>query len=308
MTQPLSFRRCALAVLLSLSVYAGGLLLGQNTAVFALVLGVPSGTVPTAPTENSTFPTESTQPTAPTVTAPEAVVSFSPEELVEVFHPADVRVDPETLLCSSLDWDLTGPVPTVLILHTHTTEGYADTHDRENFRTDDETGNMLAIGDEVARVLELGGITAIHDRTVHDTDYSSAYRSARQTVEACLAEYPSIRLVLDLHRDAAEGEAPLVTAATVDGQSSAQIALVLGSNFPGWEQNFSLALKISALLERENPGITRPISLRTKHYNLDLCPGSLLVEMGATGNSKQEALIAANALANAILELAKGVK
>ncbi len=296
-----SFHRYAMTVAICLCICIFTTALCQDTAAL-----VPPAAPP--PTENSTAPTEITQPPASDDTDPEAVLSFSPGELVEVFYQTSVETDPESLLCGGLSWDLTGDGPTVLIVHTHTTEGYADTFDRENFRTDAESGNLLAIGDEVARVLALGGIPVIHDRTVHDADYSGAYAAARQTIESYLKEFPTIRLVLDLHRDAADGDTPLVTAAAVDGQNSAQIAMVLGSNFPGWEDNFGLALKISALLERENPGITRPISLRGKRYNLDLCPGSLLVEMGATGNTKQEALIAANALANAILELAKGTQ
>ncbi len=300
MTQD-SFWRYALTVALCLCVCLFTTALTRDATAFAPALNTTQ-----PPTENSMIPTEITQPPALPDTEPEAVISFSPGELIDVFYQTQVDADPENLLCSGLSWDLTGPGPTVLILHTHTSEGYADTYDRENFRTDEVSGNMLAIGDEVARVLALGGITAIHDRTVYDTDYSGSYTAARQSIRGYLEEYPSIRLVLDLHRDAADGDTPLITTATVCGQNSAQLAMVLGSNFPGWEQNFALALKVSALLEREDPGICRPLSLRGKTYNLDLCPGSLLVEVGATGNTRQEALIAANALANAIAELAKG--
>ncbi len=310
MIQTLSVRRWAVTVFLCLCVYLFGTALGQDAAAFSLLLYAQTGTLP--PTEatqpqNFTSPTEITQPTAAPERPPEAVISFSPDEIPAISYLTDVAVDPEALLCGSLDWDLTGGQPTVLILHTHTTEGYLDTYDRENYRTRQESGNMIAIGEEVARVLALGGVTAIHDKTVHDDpDYNGAYSASRETIAHYLQEYPTIRMVLDLHRDAVSGEKPLVTAATVDGQKSAQIAMVLGANWAGWEENFSLGLKLMALLEREHPGITRPISLRSKYYNLDLCPGSLLIEMGATGNTKEEALIAANALANAILELAKG--
>lgn len=308
------FRRCVWAVLLSLTVSLSAVALGQNADAFALVLQVQTGQKPTAPvltvpTENTRIPTEITQPTAPRETEPEAVVSFSPGdlELLDISNLCGAQADAAALLCGSLDWDLTGSEPTVLILHTHTTEAYADTYDRENCRTRDETGNMLAIGEEMARVLALGGIYAIHDRTVHDDpDYNGAYAAARQTIQGYLQRYPTILLVLDLHRDASSGETPLLTAATVDGQKSAQLMLVQGSNFAGWEYNFALALKLSALLEREDPGITRPVSLRSKGYNQDLCPGSLLVEVGAAGNTLQEAKIAANALARAIITLAKG--
>ena len=124
-----------------------------------------------------------------------------------------------------------------------------------------------------------------------------------------MQEYPEICLVLDLHRDAGVGDyGSLVTAATVGGQKSAQIMMVVGTDgsgkiHPNWQDNLSLALKLSALLERENPGITRNIELREQRFNMDLSPGSLLVEVGAAGNTLQEAKIAANALALAVLEL-----
>lgn len=308
-----TFGRSVWAVLLSLGVYLIAVALVRNANAMAWILHVPpQQTVPvtaTFPTENSISPTEKTQPPAPLETEPEAVVSFSATDLslVDISNLCGAQADPLALLCGSLDWNLMGREPTVLIVHTHTTEAYADTWDRVNYRTREESGNMLAIGDEVARVLALGGITAIHDRTVHDDpDYNGAYAAARKTVQAYLEEYPSICLVLDLHRDAVSGETPLITAATVDGQPSAQLMLVQGCNFAGWEWNYALGLKLSALLERADPGITRPISLRSKIYNLDLCPGSLLVEVGAAGNTLQEAKIAANALARAIIVLAKG--
>ena len=79
-----------------------------------------------------------------------------------------------------------------------------------------------------------------------------------------------------------------------------------GNYHPNWQENLSLALKLTAQLEQTNPGICRPIDLRAERFNMDLTAGSLLVEVGAAGNTHQEALIAANALAQSVLEIAKG--
>jgi stage II sporulation protein P len=103
----------------------------------------------------------------------------------------------------------------------------------------------------------------------------------------------------------------LTTSATVGGQPASQIMLVIGTDasgnhHPNWQQNLSLALKLTAQLEKENPGITRPIYLRSERFNMDLTPGGLLVEVGASGDTHNQAVIAANALANAILALSKG--
>ncbi|MBP3305060.1 MAG: stage II sporulation protein P [Oscillospiraceae bacterium] len=236
-------------------------------------------------------------------------------ESVSVRYLCDYRPELEALLTQSLDWDLTDGEPAVLIVHSHASEAYSGTEyiASGDYRTLDTNYNVVSIGDEVARILEAGGVTVIHDRAIHDyPDYNSGYTNSRASIQAYLQQYPSIRMVLDLHRDAAAtAEGQLVTSATAGGQRSAQIMLVMGSDaggsyFPGWQENLSLGLKLSVLLEQTNPGINRPINLRSQRFNLDLSPGSLLVEVGAAGNTHEEAILAANALAQAILELAHG--
>ena len=172
---------------------------------------------------------------------------------------------------------------------------------------------MLSIGDEVARLLEAGGIRVIHDRTVHDyPSYNDSYGNARWTIQRQLEEHPEICLVLDIHRDAADStDGQLVTVGNIDGQRSAQLMMVVGTDttgnyHPNWQENLSLALKLSAVLEQSDPGITRPISLREHRFNMDLTPGSLIVEIGAAGNTHAEAMLAAGALARGVLLLANG--
>ena len=247
----------------------------------------------------------------------EAVFSGEDAALVDIYYSYDREVDLEAMLLSPLSWDLTGEQPTVLILHTHATESY--TRQGENYtetsayRTLDENYNMISIGDALADELEKLGIRAIHDRTLHDyPSYNGSYNHARQSIEGYLLEYPSIRLVLDLHRDASgDPNNQLRTEAEVDGQPSAQLMLVMGTNgsglsHPDWEENMALGVKLHAQLERIAPGITRPIVLRSQRFNQDLSPGALLIEVGAAGNSHAEAVTAARVLARAIGELALG--
>ena len=244
---------------------------------------------------------------------------FSREDLVltDIFYACDLRPDVESLLTAPLDWDLTDGKPAVLILHTHTTESYTQLHENyvetSDYRTLDENYNMLSIGRQVAEILEENGISVLQDRLLHDyPSYNGSYTDARRSIQACLAENPTIRLILDLHRDATDGEnGQLRTTASIGGETSAQLMLVMGTNASGqdhknWEQNFSLALKLQAQLERQSPGITRPTILRAQRFNQDLSPGALLVEVGAAGNSHQEALRAAEELAYAIVALSRG--
>ena len=120
-------------------------------------------------------------------------------------------------------------------------------------------------------------------------------------------------MVLDLHRDAAEDAAgnQKISTVTIDGVSSAQLMLVMGSNkgnrvFPNWEKNLALAVKLQAYLEQTNSGLCKPINLVTSRYNQDLSTGALLVEVGTAGNTHAQALVAAEYLAKGVLALAKG--
>lgn len=311
-----------LVLAISLRLFGGGIFqpldaLWEHPALMSFLIYLQSGRV-------VRYPTADPAPTLPTTimptTTPEvpAVPVFSSSDLVEVHYNCDYRPDLETLLLSSLSWELRGEGPTVLILHTHTTEGYTQTagstyEETEPFRTLDQQNNMLAIGDEVARLLEEKGIGVIHDRTIHDyPSYNDSYENARQTIQRHLRENPEICLVLDIHRDASDLSAPqFVTQGTVGGVPSAQLMMVVGTDatgnyHPNWQENLALALKLSAVLEQEDPGITRPISLREHRFNMDLTPGSLIVEVGSAGNTLEEALLAAQALAQGVLKLARG--
>jgi stage II sporulation protein P len=164
------------------------------------------------------------------------------------------------------------------------------------------------------KFLEEKGIGVVHDRSLHDAEsYSGSYESARTAAKTYLERYPSIRLVLDLHRDAAEdaqGNQINYTFPTKKG-AAAKLVFVVGTdaggqNHPVWQENLSLALKLQAALQRRYPDSCRPVQLRPSRYNQDLLPGFLLVEVGAAGNTRQEAMLAAEVLVEAILELAGG--
>jgi len=246
-------------------------------------------------------------------------LTFLPEEAegVKVKYNCEVAPDLGSLIARPLDWNLTTDEPTVLILHTHTTESYTkqgeDYEETAAFRTLDEDYNMLSVGDRVAALLEAGGITVVHDRALHDyPSYNGSYSNARTSIQAYLNQYPTIRLILDLHRDASgDDDNQMRTYAQVEGMDSAQLMLVIGTGASGlgnehWEENLALALKLHVTLEKTAPGIMRYVNLRGQRFNQDMAPGMLLVEVGAAGNSHAEALVAAEVLARGILTLAKG--
>lgn len=260
-------------------------------------------TPPPPETEPTTAPTEPKKQ-LPSFVAQEA-------EVVELSNFTDYRPDLGALLTTPLSWDLTEGGPAVLIVHTHATESYTGI---PGYRTEDENYNMLRVGQEIKRILEENGIGVIHDTTLHDEpSYNNAYIYARETIEARLEEYPSIRVVLDVHRDALElsDAVQLSTSATVEGTNSAQLMLVMctdaGNRYhPYWQENLSVALKMQVLLERNYPGICRRMQLRTERFNQDLSRAGMLVEVGAAGDTLEEALVAARAFAQCLVELSQG--
>jgi len=237
----------------------------------------------------------------------------------DVYYACSLRPDVQALLAQPLTWNLQGTEPKVLILHTHATESYTKNGEpyleSAAFRTLDEHYNMLSIGERVAEILSGHGISVIHDRELHDyPSYDGSYNHARESIRYYLEKYPTIELVLDLHRDASgDLNNQRRTAVNVDGRDCAQLMLVMGSDgaglaHPAWQENLALGLKLQAVLEQQTPGITRPLTLRGQRFNQDLSPGAVLVEVGTAGNSHAEALLAAQKLAEAVVTLAHGTE
>lgn len=257
-------------------------------------------------------------PTEPARQPERVIFDGSEAELVGVTYNCGYEPDLEKLLTKELAWDLTGEEPTVLILHSHTTESYTraegdDYTESGAYRTLDRDYNMLCLGELVAARLEEAGIACIHDTEFHDyPSYNDAYANAAESTAAILAENPSIRLVLDLHRDAADtAYGQMVTECSIGGETAAQLMMVVGTDAgglenPDWEENLSLALKLQVLLERQNPGICRDLNLTYHRYNQHLGEYALLIEIGAAGNTLEEAALAAEKLAEAIIELKIG--
>lgn len=250
-----------------------------------------------------------------------AIAVFSPEDatLVDINPVCGYSTDLTAWLAEPLSWSLKKDKPTVLIVHSHGTESYQNTEDYEEYtryRTRDKDYNVVSVGAEIQKVLEAGGISVLHDTTCHDDpSYTDAYGSSRKSVQSYLEQYPSIEIVLDIHRDSVEnkdGKQVRYTVKTPQG-TSAKLMLVVGTDanglkHPNWPENMAFAVKLHALLEKNTPGICRPISFRKQRFNQDLSPGALIVEVGSAGNTRQEALLAGKILADAILDLSNGAK
>ena len=196
-----------------------------------------------------------------------------------------------------------GEGPQILILHSHGSEAYSQTdgdvyEESDPYRTTDCTHNVVKVGEEMATVFRAHGFQVLHDTTLYDYPaYNGSYDRSKAAVQQWLAEYPSIRVILDVHRDALVGSNGEVykLVSTEAGQKVAQVMLVVGTDdggadHPGWKDNLAFAVALQQELVRGYSSLARPIVLRSSSYNQQLSPGYLLVEVGGHGNTLTEAI------------------
>jgi len=210
--------------------------------------------------------------------------------------------------------------PQVLIYHTHTTESFEpyvrDFFDPNfNYRTTDETKNMVMVGDEICKQLEAQGIGVIHARDIHDyPSYNGSYARSRETITRILEQYPTIKVALDIHRDAIQNDSgayqPVVE---INGREAAQIMIISGcddgsNDLPNYMKNFRFASNLQQQMEGDYPGFTRPILFDYRHYNQDLTNGSLLIEVGSHGNTLDQVQYSGELIGSSLARLLNSIK
>ncbi len=245
--------------------------------------------------------------------------SVPEEEIRETTIPGGMRIKNEThyqvdvsqLLREGPPLRLPADAPQILILHTHGSEAYTpaglDRYESDdNNRTDDTRYNIVRVGDELARLLSEAGLQVLHDREIYDfPSYTGSYTRSGEAVETYLREYPSIAVVLDVHRDALGSDGVVYkTMAEEEGTVASQLMLLAGSDesgleHPRWRENLALALYLQEAVGRKHPTLMRPVALVPQRYNQHLTTGSLILEVGSSGNTLQEALAAVRLFADA---------
>ena len=206
--------------------------------------------------------------------------------------------------------------PSVLIYHTHTTECYklldnGVYSDKWQSRNSAPSLNMVRVGSEMTSVLTEMGFTVIHDENIYDKSYSGAYDRSLETVKKYLKEYPSIKVTLDVHRDAiyADNNERYKPTVNINGEKSAQVMIIAGreegsiTSFPNWEENLAFALALQKYVQNDFPSLMRPIFFARRQYNMDVTPYSLLLEFGTDANTLEEAVRSANHVASALGKL-----
>ncbi len=228
---------------------------------------------------------------------------------LKINNATDYEVDLGELCAGDLKFSIDGDGPQVLIVHTHTTECYnGDEMPGETERTTDKEKSVVAVGRVIAETLEEYGINVYHDETFHDyPSYQGSYTRSLATVTRIMEENPSVKIVLDVHRDAfvyEDGTRLRVVDENADVPTS-QVMLVSGTDSmglynPEWRENLRFAAKIQNAAELMYPGLMRPIDLRTERFNLHMTTGSLILEVGSNGNTLEEAKNAGKDVARAI--------
>ena len=205
-------------------------------------------------------------------------------------------------------------LPSVLIYHTHSTESFlpsADWYDADypiNTRASERS--IVAVGDAISEALSKRGISVVHDCTIHDyPQYTGSYYRSAETILKNLEEYPSIKLVLDIHRDGignADGSlvAPI---AEVNGKNAAQFMIISGCdgemyNIPNFMENYKLAALLQNCSENAYPELARSLLFDYRNYNQDISTGALLIEVGSQGNSLEEVVYTGELLGNVIAD------
>ncbi len=267
---------------------------------------VKSGFVLTNIFENKKKPVESLPYIPEENRAPIKAVDASqrPSEYgIAIGNQTSYGVDIGGILNDKPNIDMGGSGPKILITHTHATEGYApigaEIYDvTAGDRTEDVTKNVVAVGEKMAEVFAENGIEVLHDKILHDApSFNGSYAHSLSTVLEYTEKYPSIQVVLDLHRDSIvyDDKTKAKTVTEINGQNAAQLMFVVGTDgnglhHPNWRENIKSAIHFQKHITESYPKLMRHINLRKERFNGHTSNASMIIEVGTSGNSLDEAM------------------
>ncbi|MCD8355123.1 MAG: stage II sporulation protein P [Clostridia bacterium] len=197
--------------------------------------------------------------------------------------------------------------PTVMVLHTHASEAYVD---QSGGRSEDPAHNVVYIGDVLTEVLEQQGIGVVHCREIIDApSYNQSYNRAMDIIEEQMEETPSIKVIIDLHRDSMITSSGMEykVVSEIDGQTCAQLMFVMGTNaggltHPNWKSNLNFAVNLQKSILEDYPTLMRPVNLRKQRFNEQATTGSMILECGTSANTIEEAEVSIRAFGKKLAE------
>lgn len=199
----------------------------------------------------------------------------------------------------------------ILIFHTHTCESYTPTKENSykasgNFRTTDLDYSVVRVGKELEQELEKLKFNVIRDKTKHDYPaYSGSYTRSLETVENILKKNKEAEIIFDIHRDAVGSTSNYAPTVEINGEKVAQLMFVIGTNegggkHPNWKNNLKFAVMIQEKANEMYPGLFRSINLRSSTFNQKVTNAASIIEVGATGNTLEEACASMKYLAKVL--------
>ena len=202
-------------------------------------------------------------------------------DLKELAKPSDIKITSDNKF---------------LIFHTHATESYTIPNNSSvvNYRTTDEKYNMISVGNVLVESLEDNKFKCEHDCGLHDyPSYNGAYKSSLNTVQQYMQK-EDYNFVIDVHRDALSSNLNFRPTTEINGEKAAKLMFVIGTNASGlthdeWMKNLKLALMIQNRANEMYPGLFRDLHLSNSRYNQHVSNGAFIIEVGATGNTLEEA-------------------
>ena len=232
------------------------------------------------------------------------------ETLVKRFYTIDSitsigseELNAEKLSSIDLTIKKSSDQPQILIYHTHSQEGFADSVEG------DESTTIIGAGERLAELLEGYGYQVIHHTGKYDVKTrDSAYSKALPEILKLLEDNPSIEVVIDLHRDAMDEDTRLVM--DLDGRPTARFMFFNGISRTtkngkidylynkNLETNLAFSFQAKWKAEEYYPGLTRRNYINAYRYNMHVCPKTMLVELGAQNNTLEEVLNACEPLAH----------
>lgn len=250
-------------------------------------------------------------PSLPENTLPIKALNIKGKNL-EIKNETTYLPDINSLLYSPLEFKK----PEILIVHTHGSESYKmDDLDfykeGDSDRTTDINYNVIRVGDELEKELKKYGFKVTHAKDINDyPSYNQSYNKTLQVIEYYLKKNKNIQIVLDIHRDSIirNDGSKIKFLTEIQGENVAQIMIVCGTNQAGlenntWQENLKFAIKMQNYMENKIPGFARPLNLRQERFNTHLTYGSMIIEVGSSGNTLGEALASTKYIAEAINEV-----
>lgn len=199
---------------------------------------------------------------------------------------------------------VTGDDPLVLIIHTHATESYLPASSG-NFHSKEEENTVRDVGNTLAATLEAQGIPVVHDKTLHDyPSYNSSYNKSYATAQQLLQQYPTIKCVIDLHRDAISSDTPAATV-SINGKTCAKYSYVIGTAASTYQSNLEFVNSLNAVASANYSGFTGKVLERGYKYNQDLSSKYLLLEIGYNQNQIEDCRNTAEVFGNILAETLK---